>query len=303
MRSSNLFWGFFLVTFGSLYLVARYTTFMIDWYSIWELWPILIILAGLSIILKGTLFKPILSILIGILLAFLAFGFINDVFGVFDNHDFDSRSWKEYSENYYNLDYNDKIEHVNLKVKAGAGKFNIEKTTDDLVKGYSRGNIGEYNFTSSIKDSISWVELDMREVDFDLFNTSLKNHLQISLNENPTYSLDLEIGAAKSYFNLIPFNIKNLVLQTGATDTKIKLGNKSDLTYVNVEIGAASLQIYVPKTSGCKITGDMVMMSKELSGFLSDDSDYYYTDNYETANNKIIIEIQGGISSFEVKRY
>ena len=143
----------------------------------------------------------------------------------------------------------------------------------------------------------------MREVDFDLFNTSLKNHLQISLNENPTYSLDLEIGAAKSYFNLIPFNIKNLVLQTGATDTKIKLGNKSELTYVNVEIGAASLQIYVPKTSGCKITGDMVMMSKELSGFLSDDSDYYYTDNYETANNKIIIEIQGGISSFEVKRY
>ena len=47
-----------------------------------------------------------------------------------------------------------KLNMLILKVKAGAGKFNIEKTTDDLVKGYSRGNIGEYNFTSSIKDSI-----------------------------------------------------------------------------------------------------------------------------------------------------
>ena len=46
MKSSNLFWGFFLVTFGTLYLVARYTTFLIDWYAIWELWPVLIILAG-----------------------------------------------------------------------------------------------------------------------------------------------------------------------------------------------------------------------------------------------------------------
>lgn len=303
MKSSNLFWGFFLVTFGSLYLVARYSTFIIDWYSIWELWPILIILAGLSIIVKGTFFKPILSVLIGILLAFLAFGFFNDVFDVFESNDYERRSWREYSENYYNLDYNENIEHVNLKIKAGAGKFNIEKTTDDLIKGYSRGNIDQYNFTSTNKDSVAWVELDMKEVDFDLNNTSLQNHLQVSLNEKPTYSINLEIGAAKSYFNLIPFDVKNLVLQTGATDTKIKLGNKSKLTYVNVELGAASLQIYIPKTSGCKITGEMVMMAKDLSGFINDGSDYYYTENYESAAEKIIMEIEGGISSFEVKRY
>jgi len=143
----------------------------------------------------------------------------------------------------------------------------------------------------------------MDEVDMNLFNTSLKNQFQLSLNEHPTYSLTATIGASKSYFNLIPFKVKNLVLETGAADTKIKLGDKSNMVYVNVEMGAAALVIYIPKSSGCKISGDMVLMKKDLKGFESKDSDYYYTENYDDAQNKIIMEIQGGVSSFEVKRY
>ena len=302
MKSSNLFWGFFLVTFGVLYLVARYSTFLIDWYAIWELWPVLIILAGISIMLKGTFFKPIISVLIGILLAFLVFGFFNDLFDVFEDHQYNGKNWREYSENYYNLDYDKDISHVNLNIEAGAGKFNIEKTTDELVKGYSKGNIGNYNFTQSKKDSVSWIELKMDEVDINIFNSSIQNHFQLSLNENPTYSLNASIGASKSYFNLIPFKVKNLVLETGAADTKIKLGDKSEMVYVNVEMGAAALVIYIPKSSGCKVSGDMVLMSKDLKGFENSNS-VYYTENYESASNKIIMEIKGGVSSFEVKRY
>jgi hypothetical protein len=123
------------------------------------------------------------------------------------------------------------------------------------------------------------------------------------MNENPTYSLDLEIGAAKSFFNLIPFKIENLILETGATDTKIKLGNKIAKTYVDVEMGAAALKIYIPQSSGCKITGDMVLMTKELDNFIKLNSDEFITENYESAAEKIIMNIQGGVSSFEVVRY
>jgi len=303
MKASNLFWGFFFITFGSLYLVARYTTFIIDWYAIWELWPILIILAGIAIILKSSFFKPILSVLIGILLAFLAFGFINDLFDVIDNNDFHRRHWRDYSENFYNLDYDQKVEHVNLNIEAGAGKFYIEKTTDDLIKGYSKGNIGDYKFNHTQDDSVAWVNLSMEKIGTDIFGTSIKNQFKLSLNEKPTYSLDLKIGAAKSLFNLIPFKVKNLVLRTGATETKIKLGNKSEMVYVDVEMGAASLVIYIPKETGCKIDGDMILISKELDGFTKIESDYYITPNYENSTEKVIMNMEGGISSFEVKRY
>ncbi len=303
MKASQLFWGFFFITFGTLYLVARYSTFYIDWYAIWELWPILIILAGIAIILKGTFVKPVISVLIGILLAFLAFGFFNDLFGVFSNNNhFGTRSGN-YSENNYNLEYNKEIEHVNLKIAAGAGKFTIDDTTNGLVKGYSRGDFGNYNLTSTNKDSIVWVNFNMDNVDIDLFGGNYKNQLKLSLNKEPTYSFDLEIGAAKSYFDLRPFKVKNLVLKTGAADTKIRLGDKSDLVMVNIEMGAASLKIYVPEKSGCKINGDMVLMSKDLDGFIQEGSDYYVTENYDFATQKIIIDIEGGVAAFKVKRY
>jgi hypothetical protein len=303
MKSSNLFWGFFFITFGSLYLVAKYSDFYIDWYAIWELWPLLIILAGISIIIKGKIFKPVISVLIGVLLAFLAFGFLNDVFDIFEDNNWHRSHWRDYSENNYRMEYNPNIEHVNLSIKAGAGKFNIEQSTEALIKGYSKGNIGDYNFDKKVEDSIAWVSLSMEDVNVDIFGGNYKNQFQLNLNENPSYSFDLEIGAAKSYFNFIPFKVETLILETGATETKIKLGNKIDKTFVDVKMGAASLMIYIPKTSGCKITGDMVLMSKELRDFIKLESDDFITDNYENSAEKIIMNIQGGVSAFEVIRY
>ncbi len=303
MKSSQLFWGFFFITFGTLYLVGRYTMFVIDWYSVWEMWPIILIFAGIAIILKGTFFKPVVSVLFGILIAFLAFGFFNDTFDVLNGNVFHKRHFKDISENVYKVDYKNDIKHVNLKIDAGAGKFNLERTTDDLVKGYSRGNISSYSFSDSQKDSIAWVNISMDNIEHNIFGERYKNDFKLSLNENPTWSIELNIGAAKNYFNLIPFKVKNLVIHTGATDTKIKLGDKSKMTYVDVEMGAASLKIYVPKTSGCKVTGDMVLMTKKLKGFTKLDSDRYITEDYDNKENKVIINIDGGVSSIEVKRY
>ena len=304
MKSSNLFWGFFFISFGSLYLVARYSNFVIDWWAIWELWPILIILAGIAIIIKGTMFKPILAVLFGILLAFLAFGFFNDLFDVFENRSFHrDRWWRDYSENYYNMEYDEAVKEVNLNINAGAGKFYIEKTTDNLIKGYSKANIGEYDFVKNITDSVANITLSMEDVTIAPFSGKFRNQFKLSLNENPTYNLDLDIGAAKSSFNLIPFKVKYLSLETGATDTKIKLGDKLDSVSVKIDMGAAALKIYIPETSGCRLKGDMVLMSKDLRGFRKYNSDLYITENYDSAKSKIFIDLDGGVASLDVKRY
>ncbi|MBK8947142.1 MAG: hypothetical protein IPM32_18010 [Ignavibacteriae bacterium] len=301
MKSSNLFWGFAFITFGSLYLLNRYTYIDIDWYYIWDLWPVAIILMGISIIFKGTFIKPVISVVMGIILGVFIFGLINDAFD-FDNYrDFQRKHVREYSENFYRIDNNDSIKQVNLTIAAGAGKFNIEKISDELVKGFSSGNIGKYEFTKSQNDSTMQIDVRMEEVGAKIFG-KYSNDFQLSLNENPIYNFDLQIGAAKSYFNLIPFKVKNISLKTGATETKIKLGNRFPETDLNVEMGAASLKIYIPQTSGCKITGEMALVSKNLDGFIINGSDYV-TDNFQTASEKIYINVNGGLASLEVSKY
>ena len=96
MKSSNLFWGFFFITFGALYLLGRYTAIDIDWYAAWDLWPIVLILIGISIILKGTIFRPIFSVIMGIVLALFIFGMINDTFDFFDRDNFHRKHFNDY---------------------------------------------------------------------------------------------------------------------------------------------------------------------------------------------------------------
>ncbi len=305
MKTSQIFWGFFLITIGSLYLLEKYVTLNIDWELIWNFWPIIIIFAGLALILKGTFIKPVVNILFGILVGLLVFGFFNDTFDGISRHhrhNFSSES-DDVSRNDYKVEYPENVSHVNLTFDAGAGSFYIEGTTDKLIEGYSEGEYKDYSVDNSQKDSVAWVNIQLGKTGKSFFNNNIKNKFELSLNEKPTWNLNFNIGAAKSNFDLRPFKIKNLVINTGASKTKIKLGDKTDLTYVNIEMGAAALTIYIPENSGCKVKGDMVLMSKQLKDFDKNGKGYYITKNYNTATKKIIIDIDGGVSSFKIKRY
>lgn len=302
MKTSHLFWGFFFITIGALYLIERYSSFFIDWYFLWDLWPLIIIIVGIAIIFKGTFVKPVISILLGIFVAFLIFGFINDIFNGFPNRKFERKS-RDIVEQNYSIPLNDSVRFVHLKIEAGAGKFQIEDATDNLIESNVKSDISKYNFHHSQRDSSVWVNIEMDKFGNQIFGRSKENKIDVRLNELPKWSFDINIGAAKSYFDLRPFKVQNLVLNTGATETKIKLGDKNEMTYLNVNMGAASLTVHIPETSGCKVTGDMVLMSKELKGFDKKESSYYYTSNYDEAKQKIIIEVNGGVSSFKVVRY
>jgi hypothetical protein len=301
MKTSQLFWGFFLITIGSLYLLEKYIVIAIDWHFVWSLWPVIIIFAGLALVLKGTFVKPVINILFGILMALLVFGFFNDTFDGINKFHKHELSSDDISKNTYDVEYSGNISHVNLTFNAGAGSFYINGTTDKLIHGFAKGNIKDYSVENNQTDSIAWVNINLEHKGKSFFKG--KNQFELKLNKKPTWNLNFNIGAAKSNFDLRPFKVKNLVVNTGAAKTKIKLGDKTDLTYVNIEMGAAALIFYIPETSGCKVKRDMILMSKKLEGFDKTDSGYYITNNYETAKNKIIIDIDGGVSSFKIKRY
>lgn len=117
---------------------------------------------------------------------------------------------------------------------------------------------------------------------------------------------DLDFGAAKAHYDLSEFKTRNINIETGVTDVFLKLGEKYDETHVDIKMGAASLTIHMPKESGCKLTGDMVLFSKDIDGFNEmrrDEHKTYTTENYNEADNKIYIRIDGGMSKLEIKRY
>jgi hypothetical protein len=301
MKSGQLFWGLFLFSLGSLFLLTKYDIIYSDFEFIWNLWPLIFILWGALVIFKGSLIKPIISALFGIFLAVMLFGLVANVFSGF-NFQFSSSDHDYFSQN-YSEDYSESIKYAELELNSGAGTFEIEKLTDKLVEGNAYGSFAEYDFLSDTEGEKAYVEFSLNKKHFNLFEGRIKNHLEIALNEKPLWDLKLNFGAAKARFDLSSYKVRNVDLNTGAANVRLKLGDRSDTTSVDVEMGAANLKVEIPENSGCQITGEMVLMSRSLPGFKKIDKEYYETDGFENAAKKIFIRVEGGVSSLKVIKY
>lgn len=300
MKSGQLFWGFFLLTIGALFLLTRYDVICSDFGFVWDIWPLVFVLWGAIVMFKNSLVRPIISALLGLFIGLLLFGFIYNVFASIDfNHDFDN----DYYAETFSEEYNDSVKYVDFEFESGAGTFVIENITDKLFDGRGYGSWAEYDYYCDQEDTTAYIHVSLNKKHFNLFDGNVKNHFELALNQNPVYNFNLNFGAAKARFDLSQYKTKTVDLNTGAANIKLKLGDLYDSTYVDVEMGAATLTIDVPQNSGCRVKGDMVLMSRHLEGFEKKSSGYYETPNFEDALNKVFIRIDGGVSSFSVKRY
>lgn len=304
MKSGKLFWGFLFVCIGVLILAAKFNWFYFNWDLTWDLWPLVIILAGIMILAKESSFKPFLAILGGIITGMIIYGSIAAVtnFDFWDGDwDHDRRSeWRSDAKNYV-IDYDGDIERAYLNVTAGAGTVVIRKTTDDLLYGYTRSDNVRYDLDYSISDDEAYINFDMNDRKFRL-RDEFDNRLELRLNDNPVWDMELNIGAAKAILEFDEFKIEEIDLNTGATDIHMRLGDRTARTDVMVEMGAANLEIEIPEESGCRITGKTFLMGKDFEGFIKINN-AYETRNFEDASNIIYIDLSGAIASVEVRRY
>ena len=303
MKTGKLFWGFLFVTIGVLIFAAKFDWFYFDWDLAWDLWPVVLILGGVMIIARKSSAKPFLSSIFGIIIGMIIYGSFASLSNFhFWSDNWDRRAeWRGETNNYY-IDYDSDIEKANLDLSAGAGRISIRGTTNELLSGYSRGDRVKYDFSSRVSNNQAYIDFEMRDKHFRLFEDEVDNSLVLSLNEKPTWDMELNIGAAKAIFELDEYKIDDLTLKTGATDIQLRLGDKSERTSVNVEMGAASLAIEIPKESGCQIRGKLFLGGKEFNGFKKVNN-IYETENFDEADNKIYLDIRGAVASVEVKRY
>lgn len=300
MKTGQLFWGSFFLTLGTLFLLVKYDTVDINWYFTWDLWPVILILWGLTVILKNTVAKPIMGVLFGVFLAVFIYGVVFNIFDVFDYSD---DHFDEYESKTFYEDFSDETEYANLELSAGVGSFTVRDTTSKLIEGTAHGNIGSYSLYSNNRDDTAYLEVDFGKNSVTIFGAEIKNKLDISLNNKPIWDIDLKLGAAKADFDLSKFKVSRISLETGATKTRIRIGDKLDRVNVDVEMGAASLEIQIPEGFECKLTGEMVFITKEIPGFIKRASGYYTTPDYEFAEKKMMINVDGGVASLSIKRY
>lgn len=299
MKNGQMFWGFFLVTLGALFLLVKYDFVTGSFSFVWDLWPLIFVFWGALVIFKGTMAKPFINAVFGIFLALMIFGFIYSVVWgfdcVYDEND-------NYSEK-YSQDLDSSVKYANLRLDSGAGYFTINDTTYNLIDAKSYGMFSDYDFNYDVIDSTGNLDIQLQSHDIKLFRNKLKNHLDMKLSTKPIWDFEFNVGASKNRFDLSNYKVRDLVIKTGATSTKVKLGDKYENTNVDIEMGAASLTLDIPQNVGCRIETDLALVAKNFQDFNKMGDGIYQTSNYDGNKKQMTITIKGGVSSFNVYRY
>lgn len=124
----------------------------------------------------------------------------------------------------------------------------------------------------------------------------------IGLTGEIPLDLRLEGGASRTRLDLGDTKLRRLELKTGASETTVILPRAAGVTDVRAEAGAASLTFTVPTGVAARITSKMGLGSSQVdeSRFLRMGDGYQSTD-YATAENRVDLDIQGGVGSVRIR--
>lgn len=338
-RKNGLFWGIFLLTLGVLFLARRAGMLDIDWHSLVNLWPVLLILAGVNLILerRGNPAAFITTVMLAVAVPTTLFGFLShhrdrdefnmrwhdhdddDDHGNSDdddgNNDDDYQSERERREsesvkvqtNTFAENMDSDTREAVLKLSGGAGRFIISEPSSELIKANTKQTTGSYSMSVDRDETthIPTIELKPTEEDqdIDFKDGKFENRVDIHLNATPVWSMDVALGAGQGDLDLSSYAVKSLKVGAGAAELDLKLGAKADVSDVKLDVGAASVTVRVPKEVGCRIKKDGALNLEQLDDFTSVGGGEFISPGYDGTKKKITIRFDGGISRFKVVRY
>jgi hypothetical protein len=266
MKKSTLFWGTVLVLFGFLLLLDNLNLLPV---KIWDiLWPLLLVLLGIAI-------------LVGSLTA------------------------RRSPETEHLIVPLEGASRVNLRINHGAGRLRLEA-------GMIPGNLAEGDFTGGLDLRIDKIG-DALDVEMGVPTSNFPTgpwfygrralDWSVALNAEVPISLVIHTGANEADFDLTGLKIPHLHLSTGASSTRLRFPESAGYTSAKVEAGAASVAIRIPQTVAARIhsQGGLASISVDQARFERLDSGVYQSPGYESAENRVDLEVHAGVGSVDIR--
>ena len=209
MRTSKgIFWGGLLILLGVFWLLRNMGLLHIDWQEVTRYWPVLLILAGLSLLASGRERGGVGGGIAGILIALAVLGgVVHRTDRAFDNRrgnwnfdwDNDDDEWdfgdrerwrnrdrepdkgyeddedssasgnRDIKNGHYEYEMEDDLREVTFNFEGGAGDFKLTGSTDKLFEADTRSSIG--GFTTNIRNNRN---ANTAVIDFKMENNNVK---------------------------------------------------------------------------------------------------------------------------------
>ncbi|WP_256009230.1 LiaF transmembrane domain-containing protein [Desertivirga xinjiangensis] len=310
MKTERIIWGLIFLFIGGVLLLDNFDVINFHWHVIWRFWPVILIIVGANMIFSRE--DRVWAGSVSIIVTFLALVFIayqgvqpqhsRDAWIGPDYHD-DQVGEGKFRDNVFAETMSPGISRAELNIKGGATQYTLEDTTAELFQAEVRRHMGNYSLFRTSRDSVEVLNFNMTGKKKWESNKIRGNKAVLKLNTQPLWDVNLEVGAGKLNFDLSAFKIRNVSFEGGAASLKLKLGVPAATSTVRCETGVSEIEIMVPEAAACQIRLESGLSSNDFEGFTRQTDGTYITPNFNFASKKIIIDLEGGLSKFEVRRY
>lgn len=317
MNQFRFLFGFFFISIGSLLLAHNFYPFF-EFESVWRLWPMILLLLGVSSLIKHATVKKYLMSGIGLIAGLILFS-ENKYEDVVQ---FETDEKVSEVRDSVSVPFDPSLSDTSyLSISAGAASIDIGLNEDSslmLIQRHSEvfendseingGNIDEIDAGSSfsidhkVRDGINRVNLEFGG-NLTLFGNQKLKRAKVLLNPKALWNMDIDGGATSMNADLSALRISSLNLEVGASSVNLRLGSIQDSSFYHIEGGAAKFLIEIPEDAGCRITQESGLSKHDFPNFIKKANNVYETPNYATSKKKIILDIQTGISSITVQKY
>ncbi len=325
-NTSNVVLGGVMLAFGVLWLLKNLDVYNFYWSDILNLWYWFLIVAGVLLVVSGFTNNRLASSLSGIFITLAIVGGVTKgvhrEFRALAPFEWNSRKWKE-GKSYegrkqrrenrsgqpvkgdFGYDMQPGLKSAKLNFSGGAGIFTIEGGTDSLFKANTSSSLINYvsNIRHNTADNFATIDFRMEDADLNLGDNNDDNTVSIQLNDSVAWDVNLKFGAGEGKFDLSAYVVEKLQMNAGAADVKLKLGNKSALSEVDIKAGVASVEVQVPKNAAVEIVTTGALNATELPGFDKVEKNRYRSPGYNESDNRIRISYKGGLSSLKIEQY
>ena len=303
-KDDGLIGGIILIAIGIIALMVTFFDFKIVWEELAKFWPVFIIIFGVSLLPLNKVLKSVCVILIIIISCLI---YSNEVNGNENLSDEKTSEilMEEVETQEFSSPFKDNTTEASVEINYGAGMLYLNSPVEELVKARNMSDKIVQNFYLEYKDSHADIVFDVEDDNYQVNDVEevKSNRFDISLNKNPIYDFELNLGASELNFDFSEYKVSDVEINSGVSNIDIKLGELYDSTYVVISTGVSKIRIGIPNNSGCRLECESVLTLRDFDGFVKKSSNVYETSNYSSAENNIEIEFEGAMSEFEVYRY
>ena len=302
VESDNFFWGLLLISLGALFLLHNVGVLQLYIGNIWQLWPIVIILIGVSMIqLKGK-WNTAVNVGATIIIVLLALFVLTNENGLRQGpitHDSDDVVAIENRASLWQ-----KTEKADVRVDTGAISLRLDSVPEgdsQVVNAQLKGN-RKITEETRMDGTTQRIELGTKgHPGAGIFQG--KNRLELGLTQRVPVDLRLDMGASTISGDLSQVQLENLIIDTGATTVDLTLGSKLERSTVTIDSGASNIKLRMPKEVGYRVERDGGLTSSNFDGAEKVSDDLYETEGFAQAEKQILIIADTGATSFKIEQY